>query len=250
MKTCPTCRQTYSDESLNFCLADGSLLSSDPDATLVNATRRADPPETEVLPSGSELPRTRNSALPYVIVGLLALIVGGGAVAIYTSRTNSVPIPNSSPSQDSLTPSPTKPTTEQADTRVVSPPSTVSNSFQFSIRTTGSHFASTLPLLGGYEIGIPGDGQWYDTKILVRPSYQLQIDFWGGTQGNVNIQVGEVSGFMQNALQNGAYYEYNFVARLRNNPYDHVLAREAPLKVRSSDRNVFIKVDVRQGDLF
>jgi hypothetical protein len=126
----------------------------------------------------------------------------------------------------------------------------ISNSFRFSVNRTGPHFSSGLPLVGGYEIAIPGDNKWHDTNIVVRPSYQLQIDFTDFTQGPVNIQVGEISGFMQNALQNGAYYEYNFVARLRNNPYDHVLAHEANLKVRSTNGNVFIKVDVRQGDLY
>jgi hypothetical protein len=35
IKECPTCRRTYSDQSITFCLADGSLLSApfDPQAT-------------------------------------------------------------------------------------------------------------------------------------------------------------------------------------------------------------------------
>ena len=31
MKICPNCRQTYTDDQLNFCLNDGSFLSSAPD---------------------------------------------------------------------------------------------------------------------------------------------------------------------------------------------------------------------------
>jgi Domain of unknown function (DUF4190) len=31
MKICPNCRQTYSDDNLNFCLTDGSFLNSAPD---------------------------------------------------------------------------------------------------------------------------------------------------------------------------------------------------------------------------
>jgi Domain of unknown function (DUF4190) len=31
MKICPNCRQTYNDDQLNFCLNDGSFLSSAPD---------------------------------------------------------------------------------------------------------------------------------------------------------------------------------------------------------------------------
>jgi len=37
MKTCPTCKRTYIDETFTFCLEDGSLLSAsyDPESTLV-----------------------------------------------------------------------------------------------------------------------------------------------------------------------------------------------------------------------
>lgn len=35
MKTCPTCKRIYHDDSLNFCLEDGSSLSPGPDKTLV-----------------------------------------------------------------------------------------------------------------------------------------------------------------------------------------------------------------------
>ena len=244
MKTCPQCHSTYSDESLNFCLADGAVLSSDPEATLINPTRRAPPPPTEVLPTATAHSPTRSVPLSYLLIGLLALLVGGGAVALYTSTKNATQTSNAS--QISATPSATKLSTDKE----VSSPSPVSNSSPLSVTRTGPHFYSTLPLVGGYEIAIPGDSEWHDTKILVRPSYQLQIDFTRGTQGDLNIQVGEVSGFLQYARQDGFWYEYNFVARLRNNPYDHVLARDANLKVRSTTQNVFIKVDVRQGDLY
>src|ERR1044072_3852204 len=52
MKRCPTCNRTYTDTSLNFCLEDGTPLSTDP---ALNATIRypasrdtADPPPTEI----------------------------------------------------------------------------------------------------------------------------------------------------------------------------------------------------------
>ena len=44
MKACPLCKRTYDDETLNFCLADGSLLSDDSDETLtLVAARNTDP---------------------------------------------------------------------------------------------------------------------------------------------------------------------------------------------------------------
>ena len=58
MKRCPTCQRTYTDESLRFCLQDGTLLlddasaSFDPNATLAfteGTPVRDEPPPTEVL---------------------------------------------------------------------------------------------------------------------------------------------------------------------------------------------------------
>jgi ketosteroid isomerase-like protein len=66
MKRCPTCQRTYTDDSLSFCLQDGSLLLSDasasgsfdPNATLhlpAEKPGRAEPPPTEVLHSEQTL---------------------------------------------------------------------------------------------------------------------------------------------------------------------------------------------------
>lgn len=44
MKHCPTCNRTYSDETISFCLADGSLLSAPYDRS------KDDGPPTEVIP--------------------------------------------------------------------------------------------------------------------------------------------------------------------------------------------------------
>jgi hypothetical protein len=52
MKACPTCNRTYADETLTFCLVDGSILSApyDPHETLrIPAPRSTDPAPTEVL---------------------------------------------------------------------------------------------------------------------------------------------------------------------------------------------------------
>ena len=52
MKTCPTCKRTYEDDSFAFCLDDGARLSAyDPHSTLpATATRDTDPPRTAILP--------------------------------------------------------------------------------------------------------------------------------------------------------------------------------------------------------
>jgi hypothetical protein len=48
MKICPSCRRTYSDDSLNFCLDDGSVLTL--------STASADSPETLVMHSRPSAP--------------------------------------------------------------------------------------------------------------------------------------------------------------------------------------------------
>lgn len=92
MKQCPTCNRTYADDSITFCLADGSLLSApyDPEATQRIPTRNTDPPPTEVLPSNQPhsqpMGQSTNPKLMYVAIGLLALLVGGGIVALLKSN--------------------------------------------------------------------------------------------------------------------------------------------------------------------
>lgn len=94
MKRCSKCGRTYAEESLAFCLDDGSLLSApyDPNATL-RMSPPTNPTATEVLPSGSvshsavtvpESPRKKTLAL-YVAVGLVALLVGGVGVGLMMS---------------------------------------------------------------------------------------------------------------------------------------------------------------------
>jgi hypothetical protein len=58
MKTCPTCQRTYTDESLNFCLVDGSALgpSPDPNKTLqFPEARTTDPPIDRPAPQSTIL---------------------------------------------------------------------------------------------------------------------------------------------------------------------------------------------------
>ena len=51
MKSCPTCKRTYADETLTFCLVDGSILSApyDPQTRQPSDQRGVEPPPTEVL---------------------------------------------------------------------------------------------------------------------------------------------------------------------------------------------------------
>lgn len=51
MKSCPTCNRTYPDDTLAFCLMDGSVLSApyDPSETRAAPRRSSEPPPTEVI---------------------------------------------------------------------------------------------------------------------------------------------------------------------------------------------------------
>lgn len=125
MKQCPTCHRTYADETLTYCLADGSLLSApyDPEATQrIPIPRATNPPPTEVLhsaapPSPAPARRAGNPVLPYLIVGLLALIVGGGTVALLKSRDSEAAPSQSNSSQ------PTTPATVSTQTPAQKPSS-------------------------------------------------------------------------------------------------------------------------------
>jgi hypothetical protein len=58
MKICPTCSRTYADETLTFCLDDGSTLSatySQHTTERISASRSTDPAPTEVFYPGSKV---------------------------------------------------------------------------------------------------------------------------------------------------------------------------------------------------
>lgn len=85
MKRCAQCGRTYADESLAFCLDDGSLLSApyDPNAT-VRMSPPTNPTATEVLPSRPVSEPAKPGGKPlvlYLSIALVALIVGGLIVA-------------------------------------------------------------------------------------------------------------------------------------------------------------------------
>src|SRR6267378_2094205 len=53
MKSCPTCNRTYADDTLTFCLVDGSILSApyEPQTKKLYQPRETEPPPTEILHS-------------------------------------------------------------------------------------------------------------------------------------------------------------------------------------------------------
>ena len=86
MKACPSCKRTYADETLTFCLVDGSILSPpyDPHEThRVPDARDTDPAPTEVLP---DRPRPPDSITPS-----LSTIQSPGPPPLYSRKQQSPP---------------------------------------------------------------------------------------------------------------------------------------------------------------
>jgi len=118
MKQCPKCRTTYTDESLRFCLADGTELAVLPNEPETLISHRQEPlrvdiqrSDASVRPSYESAPK--GSSIGKVIaivagVGILLIIVAiGVGVAVYfgTRQTDAgtnknVAIANSSPTPD------------------------------------------------------------------------------------------------------------------------------------------------------
>jgi len=94
MKQCPQCKRTYTDETVTFCLDDGTRLQAlyDPQATLSLPQPRltsAAPTIISPPPQSIQPQVVRQGVRPpivYGLVALLALVIGGGAVALFYER--------------------------------------------------------------------------------------------------------------------------------------------------------------------
>ena len=130
MKICPACRTTYTDDGLNFCLEDGSVLTAAPpsmEETVVMERPRATDANTPRTVPGiqtswdhqvqySVQPKRSSRAWVWVlgILGVLVLLCGGGFVAFLAfvgsmadSAANGASNPIDSPANiTSATPSP------------------------------------------------------------------------------------------------------------------------------------------------
>src|SRR3954463_5291761 len=93
MMRCPQCNRTYRDETVIYCLDDGTLLttSHNPQETLIlPQSRPTDPFPNVVLPAPSAQPQIVRQgvrpAIVYALVALLAMVVAGAAVALYYEK--------------------------------------------------------------------------------------------------------------------------------------------------------------------
>lgn len=140
MKTCPSCKRSYDDDTLFFCLEDGTNLSAAVASPGRPSQRDENPPATDVFPSPSaravfaEAPpvtqpqhRTtkesgaKSSGGPWIVAGglvagLVVLLIGvGGYLAWSASRSTSTDQPQTQTTITATTPTAT-------NTNVKSPP--------------------------------------------------------------------------------------------------------------------------------
>ncbi|HMS09007.1 MAG TPA: hypothetical protein PKE66_05965 [Pyrinomonadaceae bacterium] len=121
MKSCPTCRRTYPDHGLNFCLEDGTPLvtaSDEPPATMVMNTPPTNPggqipaPPTmqtswDAKPNYSLQPKKSRAWLWVVgVLGIGLLLCGGGIAGLFVIGIMNEPQGNTVISTDP-TPAPT-----------------------------------------------------------------------------------------------------------------------------------------------
>src|SRR3954449_6142102 len=78
MKQCPKCSRVYADNSLRFCLDDGSALvaSAAAQPTMRISPRGTAVPRTEVLPVTKPSTQPAKSIVPWVIAGAAIVVAG------------------------------------------------------------------------------------------------------------------------------------------------------------------------------
>ena len=119
MKVCPTCRKTYTDDALNFCLEDGTVLAlaqnNLPETVMMNQPRFTDPNpvgantgvRTSYGDQASQAMQPKKSSKTWLwvlgILGVLFLTCGGGFAAFFVYVASITPAPNATP-----TPTPTR----------------------------------------------------------------------------------------------------------------------------------------------
>jgi hypothetical protein len=184
MKRCPTCNRTYTDLSLNFCLEDGTPLTTDapglpdPNATIRYPSARdtAEPPPTEIYhppvvtarpaspppppppqwsPPPGKPPRKKSNAIWWILGGLAALVVIGVGLVVMLIALASL---GSDPNSNNL----------NANTREVNRNSNVNANVNANTTNTNTQVPPTGPVVDDFSekkwaVGVSQYGRiWYD----------------------------------------------------------------------------------------
>jgi hypothetical protein len=204
MKQCPQCKREY-DETLRFCLDDGSVLSVayDPEETLVMA--RAQPlPQTAPLPKSPTQPFSGPRVL-YVAILVLAVFAAGATVALlYEWDKISLADPNArraqvpssgnqqteNPTQEARVSSGTEPTIQNRKAQVDTSPTPLATTTPTSVPPGVTRVNLEKPPPGGtkYEasflkasVGIVREGKDLLVVFLKPAEYTIRIRNTDGT---------------------------------------------------------------------
>lgn len=104
MKQCQTCNRTYTDESLGYCLDDGSPLSAAPDPEATHEVPSSVPLRAAIVEPSLQSSRSSSRRILYPVILLLSLLVGATAgwfIYEFRKRTLST---SSARASDVLTP--------------------------------------------------------------------------------------------------------------------------------------------------
>ena len=198
MKICPTCRKTYADDNLNFCLEDGSVLtfaSNEPPATVMMSQPRPTDP-TAVFPSTSnqgvqstfgqqapqpysmQQPKKSSKAWLWIvgIVGIVLLLCGGGFAGLLfigmqanqnQANNSTYPPPNNGRGNTgpSPAPSPFSSTTSSSDVETVDLSFWVKDSSVWgTTEMSGDEFLMAAKQKGYYYVLVAPDDYTTDGK--------------------------------------------------------------------------------------
>lgn len=196
MKVCPRCQKTYTDDNLNFCLDDGSVLSQAsgadplPETVLINQPRMTTPDQSAGSQPGGQggwgsAPSSPNphsySMQPPVkssktwiwvvgILGLIALVCGGGLVGFFayvaSQDTNSTRSFDSTPTPSSTA----TPATGRSDPKTIDMSKWAENSDDADTEYTGGELIMASKEKGYYYVMVAKSTDYdkADVSVSVR----------------------------------------------------------------------------------
>ena len=226
MKRCPACSRTYQDDQ-NFCLEDGTTLVSAPagsfdssDAPTSNYSYRSDQPATLIMhgtptTSGRPTPTSppppsppfvmpyaqpKRSPLPWIIGGVVVLIIGIAAIVFLSSRQSEPATTTTRGTTPGASPS-LSPTTTTTSTSTSSWETISDEGFTLTMPGTPSKNDDTIPsaagplplrmytLSRGFEGYITGYTEYPDIVFTASEPEELLDNAQQGAISNVKGEV-------------------------------------------------------------
>lgn len=208
MRECPQCKRSYSDDTLVFCLDDGSRLmraSADAATLQMPSPRPTMPPPTEVLPQNPAQPQHKKSRwiIPVSVTAVLLVFAIGGlalAWAVFgkrdsTTDANATP-PTSQNDQGWSSATKDSPSwklvgTWRAEVEELGIPTTITYTFHAD-GTSESTFTDSHG-----KTGAPSHGSWRYSDGILFETYE------DGSSGRCSIEWRDDNTYELTILDNG-----------------------------------------------